>query len=52
MQDVVEDLTHWPPRSAVASAPEEPPPAPAASAPEPESEPEPASGLRWRRGGR
>lgn len=50
MQDVVTDLTHWPPRSA---APPPAPPAPAEASAPAEPEPEPvSSGLRWRSKGR
>lgn len=50
MQDVVTDLSHWPPRAEAPS----PPPAPAPKATGPaEPEPQPAStGLRWRPGGK
>jgi hypothetical protein len=47
MQDVVTDLTHWPPRSAAAPPPPAPEPAKASAPAEPESE-APSSGLRWR----
>lgn len=50
MQDVVTDLTHWPPRSAT-PPPAAPAPAKASAPAEPESE-APSSGLRWRSKGR
>lgn len=50
-QDVVTDLTHWPPRSAT-PPPAAPEPAKASAPAEPESEAAPSSGLRWRSKGR
>jgi hypothetical protein len=49
MQDVVTDLTKWPPRSS--APPPAAPPSPKANAPEPEQQ-EASSGLRWRSKGR
>lgn len=49
MQDVVTDLSHWPPKSAAQPPPAEPEPAQASAPAEPEPEAEaPSSGLRWR----